>query len=153
MSFMIMTTLKNYEQSLVELFNKQTRKTKAGDYHKWLADNGETFTTVDKDDSKRLADEFDCQVKHCFYNAWKINIEESDYKYYEGLVYAHGIPISHGWLVKDGKVIDPTLAVEALGDNDRFGTEYFGIEIPRSFSKVHKGQIVESLFRFFLETN
>jgi hypothetical protein len=148
-----MTTLLQYEKSLVEAFYKNKRKTPAGEYHKWLVKNGETFTDIDKADSRRLAKKNHCKVKECFYNSWNINLSDHSYKYYEGLVYAHGIPISHSWLVKDGKVIDPTLAVEACGDTDRFGAEYFGIEIPRSFSKVHNGSIVESLFRYFNSTN
>jgi hypothetical protein len=148
-----MTTLKQYQKSLVESFNKNKVKTHAGKYHEWFYKKAETFTDIDKDESRRLARIYKCKVKECFYNSWNINTTHPSYKYYEGYVYAHGIPISHSWLVKDGKVIDPTLAVEALGDNDRFGTEYFGIEIPRSFSKVHNGSIVESAFRYFMATN
>jgi hypothetical protein len=122
-----MTTLKQYQKSLVESFNKNKVKTHAGKYHEWFYKKAETFTDIDKDESRRLARIYKCKVKECFYNSWNINTTHPSYKYYEGYVYAHGIPISHSW--------------------------YFGIEIPRSFSKVHNGSIVESAFRYFMATN
>ena len=49
-------------------------------------------------------------------------------------------------MVKDGKVIDPTLAVVIDGDADRFGSEYFGVEIVQLSKSVVKIPELKELF-------
>ena len=48
-----------------------------------------------------------------------------EYSYYEGYVMVHGLAVEHSFLVNDGIVIDPTLAI-----GDRLASEYLGIKIP-----------------------
>ena len=64
--------------------------------------------------------------KHCFYNGQMIALNGGGFAYYEG--YAQNskweINFEHGWLVKNGKVFDPTW---------KDGTEYFGLKIPTEF--------------------
>ena len=43
------------------------------------------------------------------------------------------IPIEHAFLVNNNnEVIDPTLSINTDISSDRYGSEYYGIEIPRN---------------------
>jgi len=103
------------------------------EFRTWFANLGQTFKSVDKQLSKKLKKRESCKIKQCYYNAWKCDII-GQMKYFEGFVLSKGCPIEleHSWLVKDGKVVDPTLCI-----GGRFGDEYFGIEIPRQWLNRH----------------
>ena len=62
--------------------------------------------------------------KSCFYASHVIAISSNEYRYYEGYARVKDmeINIEHGWLVRDGKVFDPTW---------KDGLHYFGVEVPK----------------------
>jgi hypothetical protein len=102
------------------------------DYWQWFKAMGQHFgpNEIDKVESSRIQKLHNLKIKECYYNSWLIHQVRPGYRYFEGFVHSV-IPIEHAWLVKDGKVVDPTLAVVVDGDADRFGSEYFGVEIPQ----------------------
>lgn len=99
-------------------------------YWQWFKAMAEHFgpKDIDKVQSRKIQKQFRSKIKECYSNAWMVHVIKPEYKYFVGWV--NGIiPIEHAWLVKDGKVIDPTLAVNHNGDAERFGSEYFGVEV------------------------
>jgi hypothetical protein len=47
------------------------------------------------------------------------------------------IPIEHAFLVNENnEVIDPTLSINTSMDSDRYGSEYYGIEIPQNMIAI-----------------
>lgn len=112
----------------IELMNKVNRGNPA--YWQWFKAMAEDFgpKDIDKDESSKIQKRFRSQIKECYKNAWMVHIINPEYKYFVGWVDAI-IPIEHAWLVKDGKVVDPTLAIKIEKDGDRFGKEYFGVEV------------------------
>ena len=124
-------------------------------YWEWFKSMGQRFGPgdIDKVESRKIQKRFGSKIKECYSNSWMVHVIKPEYKYFVGFVDSV-IPIEHAWLVKDGKVIDPTLAVKARGDSNRFGKEYFGVEvvqiskreidIPDSFD-LFKKEILEKL--------
>ncbi len=105
------------------------------DYQKWVLENSQLFSEVNVKESEEVAQRVGAKVKQCFYNCWKALVPEQ-YKYFEGTVATKAIPIplEHCWLVKDGKVIDPTLIINVGKIKNRLGDEYFGVEIPIKYA-------------------
>jgi hypothetical protein len=133
-----LVNLEQYVDMHVELLEKHPEA--KSDYWQWFKSMGQHFgpNEIDKVESRRIQKLHSLKIKECYYNSWLIHQVRSEYRYFEGFVHS-GIPIEHAWLVKDGKVVDPTLAVVVGGDADRFGSEYFGVEIPqlsRSQTKI-----------------
>ena len=138
-----MVNLEQYVDMHIELLKKHPAA--QPDYWEWFKAMGESFgpSDIDKVDSSRMQRVHHLKIKECYKNSWLIHQVRPEYKYFVGFVSAT-IPIEHAWLVKDGKVIDPTLAVVVDGDADRFGSEYFGVEIPQlSKSKIKIPELKE----------
>ena len=67
------------------------------------------------------------EVKRCFFNARKIALNKPEYKYFEGyyVVNELNLVLEHAFLVKDGKVFDPTAM-----NNEFDVVEWAGVEVP-----------------------
>jgi hypothetical protein len=130
----------------VELMEKHPRA--RPEYWQWFKAMGQHFGPgdIDKVDSRRIQKRHHLKIKECYYNSWMMHLVRPEYKYFAGFVQSV-IPIEHAWLVKDGKVIDPTLAVVVDGDADRYGSEYFGVEIPQLSRSNLKIPTLEELFK------
>lgn len=90
---------------------------------------GQSFTSVDWDESLVLAETFRCVPRHCYWNCLKISKARPDLRYFEGFANHYMFPVEHSWLVRDdGVVIDPTWVSLEDGDGDE--PDYFGITIP-----------------------
>jgi hypothetical protein len=79
-------------------------------------DGGAEFhTTPEKDyaESKRVCRAIGAAIKRCWRNARKVIEQLDEYAsatYIEGwIVKENGALVEHGWIVLDGKIIDPTL--------------------------------------------
>lgn len=72
----------------------------------------------DVEESKRVAKRIRAVPKRCWFNARKAVLkldEYADASLIEGWVFRIGATaIEHGWIVKDGKVIDPTLCEKPI---------------------------------------
>lgn len=74
-----------------------------------------TQENIEKDfgESLRLSARVKAVPKQCWFNARKAVLKFEDYaeaSYVEGwTVFNDGLAIEHGWVVKDGRIIDPTL--------------------------------------------
>lgn len=79
-----------------------------------------TSQAAEKDvhESKRVAKRIRAVQKGCWFNARKAILKLDDYadaSLIEGWVFRIGATaIEHGWIVKDGKVIDPTLCEKPI---------------------------------------
>ncbi len=63
-------------------------------------------------ESKRVGKLVRAKGQQCYYNAFHVimNLPEyADADYVEGLAIFSGFPIEHGWVERDGVIIDPTL--------------------------------------------
>lgn len=64
-------------------------------------------------ESERVSKALRAKKQHCYRNAFRLIQEMPEYSnadYVEGIaVAAGGFPIEHGWVEKDGVIIDPTL--------------------------------------------
>ncbi len=96
------------------------------DYTSWLKHRSTSYTIIDKETSELFRDRYHSKMKACYTNCWNIAISEPEYSFYIGHVDALGLPLSHAFLVKDNKVIDPTLAI-----HNRYGKEYYGMPIDK----------------------
>jgi len=105
---------------------EQTTHHLKSNYTKWLKQMSTSYTIIDKETSVLFRDKYKSKIKACYMNCWKIAIKEPTYSLYIGHVQCFGIPFSHGFLIKDNKVIDPTLAID-----NRYGDEYYGIPIDK----------------------
>ncbi len=119
-------------EQFVDMHIKLMKKVESGNpgYWEWFRAMGQRFGPgdIDKVDSRRVQKRFRSEIKACYANAWMVHIINPEYKYFVGFVDAV-IPIEHAWLVKDEKVVDPTMAINVRGDKNRFGKEYFGVEV------------------------
>lgn len=116
----------------LEEIKDMMKNTEVQKFYNWLLLNGKSFegrelSEEEKAILRRLLTSTLFKPKHCFYNSQMIVLNGNNgFTYFEG--YAHtvklGINFEHAWLVKDGKVFDPTWTD---------ATEYFGISIESSF--------------------
>ena len=63
-------------------------------------------------ESKRVRKLIRAKAKRCFHNAFRAIQDVSGYEnadYVEGIAVLGGLMIEHGWVQKDGEVVDPTL--------------------------------------------
>lgn len=69
----------------------------------------------DAEESARVARSIGAVVKSCFFNARKAILKLEDYRdasYVEGFaIIDMGAAIEHGWIVREGQVVDPTLPI------------------------------------------
>jgi hypothetical protein len=76
---------------------------------------------------KVITGSIQCLPKQCFYNAQVMTLID-DYtftdtprvKYYEGYVWTGLMPILHGWITLDDKIVDVTLSKDREGSAQRF---------------------------------
>ena len=72
----------------------------------------------DKEESRRVAKLIRAKAKQCYYNAFRLVQEVNSYAqadYVEGFaIDEQGYFIEHGWVGKEGIVIDPTLPLDEL---------------------------------------
>ena len=112
--------------------------------HKLLLEKGEHFlnrTPVKEvPEAKKWASREHPKKKECFMNAQKFCISHLNTKYYEGYWAASLVPVWHGWVVLDGKVIDFTaeacekyLKKQGHDFPDAETLDYFGVHIPTEF--------------------
>lgn len=100
-------------------------------------------TTVDEKDeteSERVASIVGSEANQCYWNARKVIRSlpgYSDATYIEGFVVTHdGAIFEHGWIIKDGKIVDPTI----LHETTYFpGLEFRGREQIREFLQTEWG--------------
>jgi hypothetical protein len=68
-------------------------------------------------ESKRVSKLIRAKEKHCYYNAFRVIQEVPEYAaadYVEGMAVFGGPPIEHGWVEKDGVIVDPTLPLKEV---------------------------------------
>jgi hypothetical protein len=83
-------------------------------YQAWQPTSGPTGT--DFEESLRVARLVHAEPKRCWLNARMVILKLEDYagaRYVEGFALTrHGMVVEHGWVVRDGLIIDPTLPEE-----------------------------------------
>ena len=91
------------------------------DYWRWFIARAETFTNVDERLSKELGTR--AKIKQCYRNC--AENAYGDLKYYDGFVWIPDCQMwtEHAFLVHDGMVVDPTLAIRDV----LRGNVYIGI--------------------------
>ena len=132
---------KRYVRDVGTLFKDSLKQKQFYDY---LLEKGTEFNSPSKSkDDPEIAKECVAKApKECFYNAQRCALDTSA-EYYEGFGVCNGVvPTEHGWLVKEGKVYDPTW--ERMCKT----TEYFGIEIPKD--EVRKSWVESGMARQLL---
>lgn len=98
-------------------------------YHKWFKQNAKLYINVNKEQSKKLSKY--ATIKRCFDNCSKLAFRYKKLEYIEGYTFSL-IPLEHAFLINNkNEIIDPTLAINH-GDKDRYGSEYYGIIIPKN---------------------
>ena len=119
-----MSQLKEYVDQMLSGFNNKNIKA----YYKWFRQNAVLYTEIDKVLSEKLAKR--SKIKRCFDNCSKLALRNKKLEYVEGFVHSL-IPLEHAFLIYNGKVVDPTLAIKT-GFDERYGIEYYGIIIPKN---------------------
>lgn len=75
-------------------------------------------TNKDVRESEKAQTLIQAELSHCYLNAYSLIEDEDEYgnaDYVEGLaVDQDGLVIPHGWVEKDGVIIDPTLPTDEL---------------------------------------
>jgi hypothetical protein len=114
--------------------------------HARLLKDGKAFTgrvnTADYPDLAEYKKREKPQTRMCYMNAQRYCLSHEDAQYYEG--YWHGglIPVHHGWVVRDGKVIDFTaeacdvMKAEWGHEYPPSENDYFGVRIPTDFIRT-----------------
>ena len=101
-------------------------------YHKWFKQNAKLYHIINKTESVKVQKRNRTKIKRCFDNCYKAVYKEENLKYMEGYTMSL-IPIEHAFLINENnEVIDPTLSINTSGHSDRYGSEYYGIEIPKN---------------------
>ena len=73
--------------------------------------------TKDIVESQRLKKIMGSKAKQCYGNAFRVVLtvpEYADAEYVEGLMVNSGLVFEHGWVEKDGVIVDPTLPEQPL---------------------------------------
>ena len=74
---------------------------------------------MDKDivESKRVGGIVRAVKKQCYYNAFRVIMEIPEYAkadYVEGIALSGGMLIEHGWIEKDGVIVDPSISLDEM---------------------------------------
>ena len=141
----IIEHLKTFQKLLPEKQNK---------YYQWIIEHGKLFTDDDRNKEKEfelIKQNYSHKEKECFFNSQILLTINNKYQYYEGWYITERIPIpiEHGFIVYDGKIIDITV-------NNRFKViEYFGVRIPTEFVCIHivKTGYSESMLFWYWKEN
>ncbi len=102
-----------------------------------------TANTTNKRESARVGRLVNAEERQCYFNARKVMRSLPDYRnacYVEGyFVWPDGVIGEHAWLVKDGKIVDPTIS----HDHAYFpGLEFCGREEIQAFLQTPWGSSV-----------
>jgi hypothetical protein len=69
-------------------------------------------------ESQRIGKRVRARQKRCYWNAFRVVQDVAEYadaEYVEGMVVErHGLVLEHGWVEKDGVIVDPTLPEDEL---------------------------------------
>ena len=100
-----------------------------------------TAKQKDELESGRVGDMVNVQANQCYFNARRVIRSLPDYSdatYVEGFVVTEkGACFEHGWIVKDGMIVDPTLP---YGDDSYFSALEFAGQVGiRQFLSTHIG--------------
>ena len=116
----------------------------SGKFAKWFMAKATIFDDVDIEYSKGISRS--CKIKECYKNSALASIRQ-DLTYHEGFVSPlrlNGIRwwTNHAFLVKEGRVVDPTMAI-----GDRIDSEfrYIGIPIPDALQRMVKKELFTDL--------
>jgi hypothetical protein len=99
----------------------------------YVLDNGvqmassEPLTDEQYDYLRIITGTIECLPKQCFYNAQMMTLMD-DYnftetprvKYHEGYVFTGFMPILHGWITLDDKIVDVTLSTDRFAAAQRY---------------------------------
>lgn|SRR3990167_1892526 len=121
----MINSLKDFQKSLID-----NSKNNVNNYHIWKYNNSKVYININKVESLKYS--ATSQISRCFDNCLKIAIKHPELKYIEGYTNCFNIPFEHAFLVNDSnEVIDPTLAIPTMRESERYGSEYYGVYIPR----------------------
>jgi len=104
--------------------------------HKWLAKNGKFFSKVDIELSKQLSN--GCKVGECYRNCWQgWDVDKKLQMFHGYALLDNDTVIAHSFLVKNNRVVDPTLVKKGKNKqgvitSGKFATQYFGIKIAKN---------------------
>ena len=111
-------------------------------YRKGHGGNLEEFTPAEKKELRKLARRRSFPRGFCYMNAQKLAHDTHDddrFKYMEGLVSVHGVPIDHAWIEFNGKVFDPTLfSLKTFQPKSGIPGEYWGMEVRKELIWKHQ---------------
>jgi len=129
---MEITDLEKYIDNMIKVLDKDHSVSR---YYKWFKQNAKVYHVINKEKSIQYSKQ--SIIQRCFDNSYKIVIKRKTLKYIEGFTLAYGIPIEHAFITNSkNEIIDPTLAIPACGEFERYGVEYYGVEIPRNLIKM-----------------
>ena len=112
-------------------------------YRNWFLGMADTFTRVDMDESRRLASH--CKIRQCYANCARNSIGRA--VYHEGFVLfpSVGMWVRHAFLVSDGAVVDPTLAIKNRIED---GAIYLGVPFPDALAIMARKKRFEPLLDY-----
>jgi hypothetical protein len=132
-----MNTPHEFSQQIRDLYLQNVKdgaKDKRLKAHEYFLKHGKEFTGfADIEKDPKLVKCGYRKPKNCFKNAQMCAIMDESADYYEGQAVCHTersgalIPMDHAWLVKNGKVYDPTWQKMCTT------ADYFGMKIPTEF--------------------
>lgn len=97
-------------------------------------------------ESQRTAELIRARPQECYFNARAVLRSLPDYSdaaYVEGFIVADcSIPIEHGWIVRNGTIVDPTLPTDAVAYFP--GLEFRGRQEVRDFLQTEHGRTSNS---------
>ena len=148
----------NYMKSMLEMRNNSNLRTRPGYYYSSIEDFLKKEGTFYKSQkltkseleyvSKAIRDlYFTPKVKQCFFNSQMLVLSDRENKlvYSEGLGFCGLIPMLHGWVTINGKVIDLTWKT-----NGNKG-EYVIGKLPKDYAycgvKIDKGKMGKKLYK------
>ncbi len=122
----------NESQRLVGMMAEMFKRAEPGHIRSgmwsYVVNNGKPFGAIDIEASIAVRDVYGLKRQQCYKNCQLVaQIEDEEFEYFEGYALSV-IPVEHAWLVRSGKVVDPTWADETCED-------YFGIHIPTPWIK------------------
>ncbi len=99
-----------------------------------LLKQGRLYQDINVELSRRLAEEQNCKARQCYANCQRIVLNLRPYAYCDGFLYDDdfSIPVNHAWLLdSEGRIVDPTRALQNDFGEERRSAEYFGMEVDR----------------------
>jgi hypothetical protein len=160
-------TIREYLRGTAE-FRRQAMETPVGfaynSQEEFVLQRGETIESAALDDAEtalvfaavdRCGKRF--ALKECFYNAQLLALydDSQELVYHEGYAVGHaGLPVLHGWVTVNDKVVDVTWRIEKLRSKGRLrnrimglipsGWDYLGVGFQTEFLReriVRRGQV------------